>query len=252
MLGSLPFYHETTKKVVVAFGHTFSKLKIQRTNNEGSIEQIIDVPISFGNQEKWYRRYQEEKDLDKRVLISLPRIGFEIVNFQYDASRKLNKFNQIRPCLPNEGGEYLALFTPVPYTLTFNLYIYTKTSDDMYQIVEQILPYFTPQYNMTINMIPSMGIVQDLPVTIKSVNLNDSYEGPMSQRREVIATLTFDVKTEYFGGANNITGEMISKVITKIDPQSGNIAREVDVTAVGTPDSYTTIEEMFDIPRPIG
>lgn len=250
MLGSSPFYHGITRKVIVAFGQIFSDIKIQRFNNDNVIEQLIDVPISYGNREKWYQRIKEEPSLDQRVLITLPRIGFEIVGMGYDSSRKLNKLTQYRRCALDANGNALTAYSPVPYTINFNLYVMTKTQDDMFQIVEQILPFFTPQYNLSIILSQELGMTQDIPITMDSINLDDSYAGPMENRREVIGTLTFSAKVEYLGPVTSNTG-IITSVKTKIDPESGNTAREVDVIANGTIDNYTVIENFFDIPRPI-
>lgn len=250
MLSHAPYYHGITRKIIVAFGQLFSDIKIQRFNKNDVIEQLIDVPVSYGNKEKWYQRAKEEADIETRVLITLPRIGFEIVGIQYDPSRKLNKFTQYRPCTPNASGQFLSVYTPVPYTMSLNVYIITKTLDDMFQIVEQIIPFFAPQYDLTINALPELGIVKDVPITMTGVQLDDSYEGPIANRREVIGTLTFTAKMEFIGPYRDVSSQMITKVKTKIDA-GGDVGREVDVEAVGTVDNYTIIEDFFDIPLPI-
>lgn len=246
-----PYYHGIVRKLIVSFGQLFTNIKIQRFNNQDIIEQLIDVPISYGNKEKWYQRLREEKDTDQRVLISLPRIGYEVTGLQYDPARKINKMTQYRACQPTLAGNYLSAFAPVPYNVQINLYIMTKTLDDMYQIVEQILPFFGPQYNLTINAIPKLDIKLDIPITLNGIDITDSYEGPMENRREVVATLTFNSKIEFLGQLNDDSNNIITKVITKIDPQYGETARQVQVEAVGDIPDYVTIEDFFDIPRPI-
>lgn len=246
-----PYYHGIVRKVIVAFGQLFSDIKIQRLNSAGVVEQLIDVPVSYGNKEKWYQRLREEVDTDQRVLISLPRIGFEIVGLQYDASRRLNKLTQYRACEPTLAGNYLSAYAPVPYTISINVYIMTKTQDDMFQIVEQILPYFGPQYTLSINAIPALSIVQDIPITMNGIDINDSYEGPMDNRREIVGTLSFSAKTEFLGPIKDDTSGIITKVISKLDPMSGDIARQVEVEAIGDVTNYTIVEDFFDIPRPI-
>lgn len=251
MLASQPFYHGITRKVIVAFGQLFSNIKIQRFNNNNVVEQLIDVPVSYGNKEKWFQRLREETEIDKRVAITLPRIGFEIVGMQYDPSRRLNKLTQYKACNPTLAGNFLSAYAPVPYNLTFQLYIMTKTLDDMYSIVEQIIPYFGPQYTMTINAIPELEITQSIPVNLDGVDMTDSYEGPMENRREVVSTLTFTLKTEYLGPIKDDSGTIILHTKAKIDPQYGEVAREVDTDVVGPINNYTIIESFFDIPRPI-
>lgn len=246
-----PYYHGIVRKVIIAFGQLFSDIKIQRLNRSGVIEQLIDVPVSYGNKEKWYQRLREEKDTDQRVLISLPRIGYEIVGLQYDSSRRINKLTQYRACEPNVAGNYLSAYAPVPYTIAINVYIMTKTQDDMFQIVEQILPYFGPQYTLSVNAIPSLGIVQDIPITMNGIDITDSYEGPMDNRREIVGTLSFTVKTEFLGPIKDDTSSIITKVASKIDPMYGETARQVQVEAIGDITNYTVVEDFFDIPRPI-
>ena len=246
-----PYYHGIVRKVIIAFGQLFSDIKIQRLNRSGVIEQLIDVPVSYGNKEKWYQRLREEKDTDQRVLISLPRIGYEIVGLQYDSSRRINKLTQYRACEPNVAGNYLSAYAPVPYTIAINVYIMTKTQDDMFQIVEQILPYFGPQYTLSVNAIPSLGIVQDIPITMNGIDITDSYEGPMDNRREIVGTLSFTVKTEFLGPIKDDASSIITKVASKIDPTYGETARQVQVEAIGDITNYTVVEDFFDIPRPI-
>lgn len=244
---SNPFYHNLTKKIIVSFGQVFSNIKIQRYNNTGVREQLIDVPISYGNREKWYQRLQEEATVEQRVLISLPRIGFELVDMKYDPARRLNKLTQFRACNPTTAGNFLSTYSPVPYTITFNAYILTKTQDDMFQIIEQIIPNFGPQYNLTINAIPELEIVQDIPITFEGISMSDSYEGPMENRREIIATLTFSAKVEYFGAIKNDNSSIILKTQVDITTPSRNSARRITTEAIGVPNNYTTIENFFDV-----
>lgn len=248
---SQPFYHQLTKKTIVAFGQLFSNIKIQRFNNEGNREQLIDVPVSYGNREKWYQRLQEESTIEKRVLISMPRIGFEIVGIKYDPSRRLNKLTQFRACTPSLAGNFFSTYAPVPYILTFNVYILTKTQDDMFQIIEQIIPYFGPQYSLSINAIPALDIVQDIPITLDGITMNDTYEGPMENRREVISTLTFSAKNEYLGTINDDSDTIILNTQVDIDTPSADSVRRVTTAVSGPLNDYTIIEDYFDVLKPL-
>ena len=250
MFGNLQT-HQITRRLIVAFGNLFSDLKVQRFNHSGDLEQLIDVPVSYGNREKWYQRLKEESELDKRVLITLPRIGFEIVGFKYDGSRKLNKFTQYRNCGPNENGDWLAAYSPVPYNITFQAYIMTKTNDEVFQLVEQILPYFAPQYTLSVKIVEELNITKDVPITLEAVEFSDSFEGPMANRREVIATLTFEAQTEYFGPAKNVSNNIIFNSAVKIDPTIDDIGRQVDVSVNGTFEKHVIIDSRFNIFAPI-
>lgn len=250
MFGNLQT-HQITRRIIVAFGNLFSDLKVQRFNHDGDLEQLIDVPISYGNREKWYQRLKEESELDKRVLITLPRIGFEIVGFNYDGSRKLNKFNQYRNCGPDENGKWLAAYSPVPYNIEFQVYIMTKTNDEVFQLTEQILPYFSPQYTMSVKVVDDLHIVKDIPITIRGVQFSDSFEGPMSNRREVIATLTFDAQVEYFGPVKDVSKNIIFNTDTKLDPTITDMGRQINVRVDGTYENHVIIDSRFDIFAPI-
>jgi hypothetical protein len=246
-----PFYHGIVRKLIVAVGSIFTGIKIERRNSLGAVEQTIDVPVSYGNREKWLQRLQEEPELDKRVLVSLPRIGFEMTGLSYDSARKLNKLTQLRTCGETTPGNISTAFSPVPYNIDFTVYVMTKTQEDGLQIVEQILPYFSPQYVISVNLIPEMGIVQDVPFTLNGVVVDDSYEGPMENRREIIYTLNFTAKTEFLGPINTGSNGVIMHTRVKIDPMYGEIARQVNTDATGTPDNHVIVDDFFDIARPI-
>lgn len=245
-----PYYHGVTRKLIVAIGSLLSGIKIERTNTSNIVEQIIDVPISYGNREKWLQKITEDPSLDKRVLISLPRIGFEMTGMEYDPSRKLNKITQFRSCDIGINGNVPFAYAPVPYNINFMVYVMTKTQDDALQIVEQILPFFSPQYIITVNLIPSLGITQDIPFTLNGVDLSDTYEGPMENRREIVYTLSFTAKTEFMGPINTDDAKVILHTKVRIDPETGEIARQVNTDVVGTIDDYQIVDDFFDILRP--
>ena len=145
MLGS-QFYHETIRKVVVAFGTLFNGIQLVRKDNDGTIVQSMKVPLAYGPRQKFLVRLREDPDLTKQVAITLPRIGFEIQNLTYDPSRKLNRVQKFKKTKTGNNSKLDIQYMPVPYNLDFELYIMAKNSDDALQIVEQILPYFQPDY----------------------------------------------------------------------------------------------------------
>lgn len=261
MLGFSPFYHGTIRKCVVGFGKLFSDIRIERRNKSGVIEQTIEVPISLGSREKWLTRLEENPTLRKKVLYTIPRIGFEILGIQYDPSRKLNSLTQICSKTGNNNLEMdlKRAYVPVPYNLEFALYVVTKTQEDAYQILEQILPFFRPQYNLQIELSEELGLIQTVPVTLNSVGFSDSYEGAFEQRREIIHTLTFTLKTEFLGpiqGADDIIKNLILHTDVRIDPGSGETGRKLTSDVVpDTPPfvvgNYEIVDDAFDISRPI-
>ena len=151
MLGQ-QFYHETMRKVVVAFGTIFNNINIVRTNSSGGVVQSMKVPLAYGPKQKFLTRLREDPSLSKKVALTLPRIGFEISGISYDPSRKLNSVQKVKKTNDSTDGKTLSSqFMPVPYNMDFELVVMAKQSDDALQIVEQILPFFQPDYTITLN-----------------------------------------------------------------------------------------------------
>jgi hypothetical protein len=159
----------------------------------------MKVPLAYGPREKFLVRLREDADLTKQVAITLPRIGFEIKNLAYDSGRKLNRVQQFKKVKGSETKQLDAQYMPVPYNLELELYVMAKQSDDALQIVEQILPYFQPDYTLTINDMADMGIKRDVPVVLNSIGYEDSYEGDFTSRRALIYTLSFTAKFYLYG-----------------------------------------------------
>lgn len=250
MLGKGHYYHGIIKKVVIVFGRLFEGLKIHRVNNQtDEVEQVIEVPVSYGPREKWLARLQETPDIDKKTAITLPRIGFELVSMQYEAHRKIQTMNLVRSDNSTTTKEIDAVYAPVPYSLMFQLYIITKTNEDALQIIEQILPFFPPQHTVTMNIVPAIGINQDIPITLSGVNFQDTYDGSFETRREIIYTLTFEVKCNLFGPVER--KGTILQTIMNIDPKYGEVSRRARSTATldELSGNWDILDELFDIDR---
>jgi len=198
MLGQ-QFYHETMRKVVVAFGSIFNNIHLVRKDGTGTIIQTMKVPLAYGPKEKFLVRLREDADLTKQVAVTLPRIGFEIKNLDYDATRKLNRVQKFKKVKGAKADQLDTQYMPVPYNLGFELYVMAKQSEDALQIVEQVLPYFQPDYTVTINDMSDMGIKRDIPLVLNSVSYEDSYEGEFTTRRAIIYTLVFTAKFYLYG-----------------------------------------------------
>ena len=198
MLGQ-QFYHETIRKIVISFGSMFNDIQLVRKDNSGTIIQTMKVPLAYGPREKFLVRLREDADLTKQVAITLPRIGFEIKNLAYDASRKMSRVQRFKKVKGANTKQLDTQYMPVPYNLEFELYIMAKQSDDALQIVEQILPYFQPDYALTINDMSDMGITRDVPIVLNSIGYEDSYDGDFTNRRALIYTLSFTTKFYLYG-----------------------------------------------------
>ena len=211
MLGQ-QFYHETMRNVIVAFGTLFNNIHLVRKNNSGAIIQTMKVPLAYGPRQKWLTRLDADANLDSKVAITLPRLGFEIQNLSYDPSRKLNRVQRFKKVKSSstKSNKLDSQYMPVPYNLDIELYAMAKQSDDALQIVEQILPYFQPDYTLTIRDMTDMGIKRDVPIVLNSVSYEDNYRGDMGERRAIIYTLGFTSKFYLYGP---VTSQNVIKTV---------------------------------------
>ena len=180
MLGT-HFYHQTLRRLVIGFGTIFNNIVIQRKNSSGAVVQSIKVPLAYSPKEKFLARLEQQSDLsDRQVAVTLPRMGFEIAGINYDSTN-----------------------------ISFNLYSFTSSAEGGLQIIEQILPYFQPDYTVTVNIIPELNIKRDVPIILNSVNYEDIYDGSFANRRTVNYTLNFTAKTYLYGPIH--TGRVIKE-----------------------------------------
>lgn len=189
-------YPEVVKKVIIGFGSLFSKVKIIRRLNDGTVGETVQVPIGYGPKEKFIVRIDQDPTLSQNVLITLPRLAFEITGYNYDSSRKVNRNNVIK-CF--KDGIVTGTYSPVPYNIEISMHLLSKGTEDSLAVLEQILPLFTPEYTLSINALPDMLITTDIPIVLNGVSVSDSYEGDFSSRRLVTHTFSFTAKALLFG-----------------------------------------------------
>lgn len=214
MLNGNIYYHGIIRKSIVAFGRLFSDVYIDRKTGDsvnGTTTQRIQVPLAYAPKEKWIVRLDGDPNLENNTYTTLPRMSFEITDYRYDATRKTNRMQQIKS---GTGTAQATVYTPVPYTLGISLYILTKTQEDGLQIIEQILPTFTPEYTLTINTIPEMGVQNDVPIVLNGVQVQDEYDGSFQERRFVTHTLNFEMKLNLFGPVSdrNVIAEVNANI----------------------------------------
>jgi len=202
MFGS-QFYNQSLRKYIVMFGNMFNDVVVQRLNNSGTVIQSIGVPIAYGPKEKFLVRISQDPSLDREVALQLPRMSFETVSFAYDPTRRLQHTIKNARVSSSDSNRMNYQYTPVPYNIGVALYIYVRNADDGAQILEQILPYFGPEWTNTVNMIPSMNIKMDIPTILNDVSVEDTYEGDFVTRRALIYTLNFTVKGYFYGPVRN-------------------------------------------------
>jgi len=228
------FYNEGMRKMTVAFGQVFNNITIKRTGAD-STRQSIRVPLAYAPKEKFLVRLDQQPSLDDRQFaVTLPRMGFEIAGIEYDGSRKLTKVQKFKKVSSNTGVMNFN-YMPVPYNISYNLYCFTATAEGGLQIVEQILPYFQPDYTVTINVIPEMGIKRDVPIILNNINYEDSYSGDFESRRAVIYTLNFTAKTYLYGPAS--TQKVIKETQSDLHTDLPAATREERIVVVPNPES---------------
>jgi hypothetical protein len=244
MLKDQVFYHGIIRKTIVAFGRLFSSVYIDRKEGDsvqGETVQRLQIPITYAPKEKWLVRIEQDPSLENHTYVSLPRMSFEITGYNYDPSRKVGKMNKI---VCHQEGQSSTMFAPVPYNIDISLYILTKTQEDAMQIVEQVLPFFTPEYTLSINAIPEMNVIQDVPVALNSINVSDEYDGDFQTRRFVTHTLTFSLKVNLYGPVtdakpiyhtnanirNFVSGVIEESYTAHGDPATGEITEDGWIT----------------------
>jgi hypothetical protein len=203
MLNSNVFYHGIIRKCIVGFGTLFSDIYIDRKQGDsvtGNTVQRLQVPLAYAPKEKWIVRIDSDPNLEQHTYTTLPRMSFEIIGYNYDPARKINRMQQI--ACGDGSGSVSTMYTPVPYNIDISLYVLTKTQEDGLQIIEQILPTFTPEYTLTLNVVPEMNVKIDVPIVLNSVAVSDEYDGDFQTRRFVTHTLNFQMKVNLFGSVN--------------------------------------------------
>jgi len=227
------FYNEGMRKMTVAFGQVFNNIQIKRTGSDSTI-QSIRVPLAYAPKEKFLVRLDQQPSLDEREFaITLPRMGFEIAGIEYDGSRKLTKVQKFKSVKSGTNNVMNFNYMPVPYNISYNLFCFTATAEGGLQIIEQILPYFQPDYTVTINVVPEMGIKRDVPIILNNINYEDSYSGDFTTRRAVIYTLNFTAKTYLYGPAS--TQKVIRETQSDLHTDLPAATREERITVVPNP-----------------
>jgi hypothetical protein len=223
MLGNAHFYNRTIRKVVTAFGTMFNDIQLQRYNKDGTqAYEIFKVPLSYGSKEKYLTRITSDPDLTKSIATTIPRMSFELTGMSYDTSRKLP--TTIRNFSANNSTTSLQTqYLPVPYDFEFSMSIYVRNTEDGTQILEQILPFFTPDFNVTVNFIPGMDQKYDMPVKLNSVNSTTDYEGDFMSTRLIMWDLTFTAKAYIWPPVQNgkIIRQTTENVYINVDSLDG-------------------------------
>jgi hypothetical protein len=268
MIGGTPFYNSLFKKYVVIFGTLFKNINIERQDNNGNLEQAFTVPISYGPREKFLARVTGNPEAIAQTAIKLPRMAFSVTTIQYAAERKLQTINKVASKVNINGTNvYKRVFNPVPYNIGFKLEIMSKTMEDGLRIIEQILPYFTPEWTVTATLLGNdFDNLTDIPIVLNSVNLDDEYESDFISRKVLIFELNFTMKCYFYGPvaenkiikfttvnlySNTTANSAISTItarpgLTANGQPTANASLSVPVSMIDETDNYGFIVEIVD------
>ena len=232
------FYNQSLRRLTIAFGQIFNNVIVQTKSSTGAVTKRMRVPLAYAPKEKFIQRLEQQANLDKgrTFAIALPRMGFELKGLKYDPNRKLNKLQKTVRVKSSDSTIHNFNYSPVPYDIQFSLYSFTATAENGLQIIEQILPYFQPDYTVTINAIPELNIKRDVPIVLDEVLYEDTYDGDFNKRRAVIYTLNFTAKTYLYGPMAQ------GKVIRKSQADLGTstdapLSREERIIVIPNPES---------------
>lgn len=233
-------YHRIIRKVVIAFGNIFNNINISRYDAQGVEKEHFLVPIVYGGKEKYVSRLEGDPTLDKKVQITLPIMSFEMKDMKYDAKRKL--MTNMKTLSPNSST---AVYNPVPFDFDFTLYAYVRNIEDGAQLMEKILPHFTPDYTVNVNLIPEMGVVKQLPIVLNEVTSETEYEGDYNSKvRSIVWTLNFTVKGYLYGPSTD--ARVIRSSFTNIYDDKTLLNRQVELTmSTGGSGQFKTDEFIY-------
>ena len=250
MLGST-FYHQTIRKYVAVFGTLFNDINIERKNSSGVVVERLKVPLAYGPKQKWLLAIQETTADRKVVATRTPRMGFAMTGISYDSARKLNTIGRnVAANTSSTTSNMTTMYNPVPYNFDFQFFILVKNAEDGTQILEQVLPYFTPEFTVTVNTIPDMNIKADVPITLNSADVADEYEGDLTARRTITWTLSFTLKGFIY--PNVTSGEIIKSIEVNFRIPGGDteiVLPEFIIYEDSTPDTrnYIILDGFGDV-----
>jgi hypothetical protein len=248
------FYFNTIRKYVILFGTLFNDIHIVRKDSTGKITSVSKVPLTYAPKEKVLARVENDPNIDRQFAVSLPMMSFEMKKMSYDGTRKLPTINKVSRANTSNKDALAYQYNPVPYNIQFELNIMVKNAEDGTKIVEQILPFFTPDWTTTVKMIPEMNIIADIPVILNNIQLNDAYDGDFKTRRSLIWTLDFTLRGYIYGPVKQsaiikfantdffiASTDNLSSIVGQINPAAGTQLITPGLTANGQPTSNASL-----------
>lgn len=243
MLGIPPFYHKSIRNIIIAFGAIFNDISIRRFDKNDVVVDTIKIPLAYAPKEKMLIKLNQDiagsATDGADVEMILPRMSFEITGISYDAIRQKSAITEIVVQNDADNTTVTKTFEPVPYNITIDLNIFAKYQDDSLQIVEQILPFFRPRFNVSI-FETSLNVKRDIPILLESISYQDSYDGRFEERRAIIYTISFTTQANMYANIDS----------------SGKIIRDITINIAHNKDMLPIIGEKLSriniVPNPIG
>lgn len=232
------FYFGTTRKYISLFGTLFNDISIERIDQAtGENISWLRVPLAYGPRDRFLARLKANPDLQRQINQILPRMSFEIKNVSYDPSRKLNTLNRNVVVNNDNPDSVFSQYGPVPYNYDIELSILARNADDALRIVEQIQPFFKPDFTATIRLVPDMNITMDIPIVLKSITYQDTYEAAFNDRYAIIWTLSFTLKG-YVYGPISTSGLIKEADVNFIVPNKKTIAEAIRANTVNSSETF--------------
>lgn len=198
------FYHNLIRKYVTVMGAIVDGIDVVRYKADGSEESRTKIPVTYSPKEKWIRRITEDPTLDRKPAVLLPRIGYEMTGIMYAPERKVSNKRYFLITDESDANKRHLIYTPVPYDMTFNVYVQTKTQDEMFQVIEQVVPFFQPDYVVEMRGLQAPEVKWDIPITLDAIQTSDSYDGEIEDRRILVTTFEFIMKGYLFGPVRSV------------------------------------------------
>lgn len=247
------------------FGTLFNDIQIYRWDNDGNITQTIPVPVAYGPSQKFLARIQQDPALNAPA-ITLPRISFEMTNFQYDGTRALTSSFRSKSAISTNDGSYNTALTPAPYNIDIELSIMTKYMEDGTKILEQIIPFFKPEWTPSVKLLDDPEYYLDVPIVLNGVTMEDAYDSDFQERRVLLWTLNFTVKGWYFGPSTNkkvikfvkvnkydnlsandyVESTYVQPGLTANGEPTTNVNNSIDYTDINVEDDWAYIVRIVD------
>lgn len=232
------WYNSSFRQYIVMMGDMFSGITIRRKRDDRI--QLHKVPISYASKEHFEKKLESITSINSQENIAkvetiLPRMYLHMIDFNYNAQLKTGiGLKQTRQMVMEQGVKVISQYNPVPITMSFELGIYTRYEDDMFQIVEQIIPYFQPHFITTITEMHGNDITfnRDITIVFQSVAMDEGLEGEKTSRRRLQWTLYFDVHGYIYPPADITEGEIrtvyVDFVANKVELGAGDMFESVD------------------------